>query len=390
MGWIRFNQHGLNEFIINELMNSAPHPTSSTILRPRDVFVGEYEGDEHLFYYTADTPKTYQDAAGPWDASNNDYDYLLDGSGNLKWQIYSYMVEHFPSYEMPERNYAVTHVPGRNGDGVFDPNDYKNVDREYEFAFVSQHPVVTYNLLAAAVSHWLHQGSGYLRLEDSYEPNVYRLAMYKENNTFANILNQGGRATIKFNCQPQRFLKSGEAFGAPIDIALEDAYSTETVLLLDNKTLFPYTPILRFTMHSYENTGEIFGVGASTKIQIGKNINGVFTVLWELMFMESLTNYVGYDSGFGLHVDVTFSFDCETGEIFDISSYVDSGRVVQYPKDQILVSNVENLAASIGPKVYPNDQLYVRMNIQYDEGASEFGTPFTPLKCEVKSRCWTI
>lgn len=119
------------------------------------------------------------------------------------------LVEHQPKYKYPEREYEVTHIPGRNGDLVIDRGSYMNVQREYELAFgdeVEGH----YTQMANDLSRWLHSGKGYLRLEDTYEPDYYRLAMYKEEGDIENILHSAGRITINFECKPQRYLKSGD------------------------------------------------------------------------------------------------------------------------------------------------------------------------------------
>ena len=123
-------------------------------------------------------------------------------------QDYSILVEHPPGYEYPEKDLEITHVPGRNGDVVYDTGSYQNVDRPYEIAF----PAIKerYEDVANRVSEWLHSARTYARLEDSYEPEYYRLAIYKESNALENILRGAGRTTILFNCKPQRFLKSGE------------------------------------------------------------------------------------------------------------------------------------------------------------------------------------
>ena len=117
-------------------------------------------------------------------------------------------VAHPPGYAYPERDYTVTHIPGRNGDIIQDNGCYKNVERTYEVSFdVPNEDFATY---ANAVSAWLHSTTGYARLEDSYEPNYYRMATYQESNIFENLYNQAGTATIVFECKPQRFLKTGD------------------------------------------------------------------------------------------------------------------------------------------------------------------------------------
>lgn len=123
-------------------------------------------------------------------------------------QDYHIQVEHPPGYDFPERDYEIVHVPGRNGDIVLDKGSYQNKDRSYEIAIGSEDRF--FPEMANDISEWLHSAVGYARLEDSYEPEYYRMAMYKEENDIENILFHAGRATIKFNCKPQRFLKSGD------------------------------------------------------------------------------------------------------------------------------------------------------------------------------------
>ena len=117
-------------------------------------------------------------------------------------------VAHPPGYAYPERDYTITHIPGRNGDIIQDNGCYKNVERTYEVSFDA--PNEDFATYANAVSAWLHSTTGYARLEDSYEPNYYRMATYQESNIFESIYNQAGTATIVFECKPQRFLKTGD------------------------------------------------------------------------------------------------------------------------------------------------------------------------------------
>lgn len=126
----------------------------------------------------------------------------------LSSKDFGIVVEHPPNYELPERNYDTYHVPGRNGDVIVDLGSYNNVDRSYEIAVGDLDK--WFPEMAMKVSAWLHSGSGYARLEDSYEASHYRLASYHESVSIENILFHGGRATIHFNCKPQRFLKAGD------------------------------------------------------------------------------------------------------------------------------------------------------------------------------------
>lgn len=158
---------------------------------------------------------------------------------------YGIEVEYFPKYETPSRDYDVIHVPGRNGDIYIDKGSYSNVNRNYDISFASLERD-QYVPMANRVSEWLHSPLDYARLEDSYEPEYYRLAVYYEETSMDNILNQGGRTTISFNCKPQRFLKSGDR---PI-IFTENG-------VLKNPTSFPSLPIITV---SGDGSGE-FSIG---------------------------------------------------------------------------------------------------------------------------------
>lgn len=126
----------------------------------------------------------------------------------LSSQDYHIQVEHPPGYDIPERDYESVHVPGRNGDIIMSKGSYKNVIRQYDISFGSM--VKKFPEMARKVSEWLHSASNYARLEDSYEPDFYRLAFYTSSLEMENVLFHGGRATIEFNCKPQRFFKMGD------------------------------------------------------------------------------------------------------------------------------------------------------------------------------------
>ena len=143
-------------------------------------------------------------------------------------------VAHPPGYAYPERDYTITHIPGRNGDIIQDNGCYKNVERTYEVSFdVPNEDFATY---ANAVSAWLHSTTGYARLEDSYEPNYYRMATYQESNIFENLYNKAGTATIVFECKPQRFLKTGD-----------NTITIQNSLTIINPTGFEAYPLFKVT-----------------------------------------------------------------------------------------------------------------------------------------------
>lgn len=164
-----------------------------------------------------DTYKMTEDAV--WNLSQNITLYA-------KWDPYVYpygrcffngryssdfgiFIEKLPSYYYAERPFNHKGVNGKNGDALLDPGRYENVKKVYKMFCYD--PSKTFYESAVALSEWLHSaGSDYLRLEDSYEPGSYRMAIYEEANEIENIEGVAGKVEVTFNCMPQRFLISGD------------------------------------------------------------------------------------------------------------------------------------------------------------------------------------
>ena len=66
---------------------------------------------------------------------------------------------------------------------------------------------------------------GYHRLEDSDDPEVYRLAMFRSKGSLQNYYDKATILNVTFECKPQRYLKIGERL---------ISYSFDRVANLDN------------------------------------------------------------------------------------------------------------------------------------------------------------
>lgn len=117
------------------------------------------------------------------------------------------VVEHPPGRRVPRRKMSVVSVPGSNREILIQQDAYESVSQEYEIHIPSNRPRL--DRAIHKVMDWL-QVPGYNRLEDSYDPHVFRLAYYVGEQDIENILNKGGKARIEFRCRPERWLKSGE------------------------------------------------------------------------------------------------------------------------------------------------------------------------------------
>ena len=154
-------------------------------------------------------------------------------------------IEHFPDMNRPERKTEVVEIPGRSGDIIFMSDAWNNIEREYDI-FAGDGSRGTAPGKFISISEWLNSAKGYARLEDTYEPDVFRLAYCTGGYEADNAFTRYGRATITFNCRPERFLKSGER---EIEVANGD------VLL--NPTAYAANPLIKVSCTSSAALGSI-------------------------------------------------------------------------------------------------------------------------------------
>lgn len=112
-------------------------------------------------------------------------------------------------YNAPERDVEQVVIPGRNGELMLDNGRFQNIDIIYPACIAADSQAD----LADAISNFrnfLCSKIGYQRLEDDYNPDEYRMAIYKSGLEVSPKIRQAGSFEIIFNCKPQRFLKSGE------------------------------------------------------------------------------------------------------------------------------------------------------------------------------------
>lgn len=110
------------------------------------------------------------------------------------------------AYNAPKRDIEIISIPGRNGLLTQDNGRFENVTVKYPVSITED-----FAKNAELARAWLMSSQGYCRLEDDYDPDHFRMAMFQGPLDFAmGQLNRYGEATISFSCKPQRFLKSGE------------------------------------------------------------------------------------------------------------------------------------------------------------------------------------
>ena len=134
------------------------------------------------------------------------------------------------TFNAPERDVELVEIPGKNGALVLDNGRFKNIAVTYP-AFIRH----KFRELSHVAREWLLSGSGYARLQDSYNPDYFRMARFGGALDFeTRVLNRSGECSLTFDCKPQRFLAAGEY-----------VIPTTEKMALFNPTPFPALPLIR-------------------------------------------------------------------------------------------------------------------------------------------------
>ena len=228
--------------------NTAADGSGSDWL-PSGVSMDTYKRTEDAMWNLSQNVVLY----AKWDSHIYPYGRcFFNGKDTSEFGIF---VEKLPSYFYAERPFNHKAVNGKNGDVLLDPGRYENVKKVYRM--VCYDSGRSFYESAVALSTWLHSaGSDYLRLEDSYEPGSYRMAVYEEANEIENIEGAAGKVEVTFSCMPQRFLISGDDV-----VTISTSGST-----IYNPTIYDAKPLIRI-----EGVGNVVVNGRT--IQIANNYN---------------------------------------------------------------------------------------------------------------------
>lgn len=136
-------------------------------------------------------------------------------------------------YNAPERDVEFVSVPGRNGDIAMDQGRYNNITVTYPAGTFAKTQEEFREKLSDFRNAVLSQ-KGYQRLEDTYHPEEFRMAVYTAGLEVDPVnYNHAGEFKLTFNCKPQRWLTVG---ALPIPVDSGD--------VLQNPTVFDSSPLL--------------------------------------------------------------------------------------------------------------------------------------------------
>ena len=155
--------------------------------------------------------------------------FELDGESSKDYGVY---ITGEAVYNAPERDVEMISIPGRSGAFALDRGRFENIEVTYPAGIFADNETD----FAEAISefrNYLCSRRGYCRLMDDYNPNEFRMAIYKSGLEVEPAQLKAGEFEIVFDCKPQRFLTAGET---PITVG-DGEYIT-------NPTRFESSPIL--------------------------------------------------------------------------------------------------------------------------------------------------
>lgn len=158
--------------------------------------------------------------------------FTFDGVDSKDYGVY---IQDGGMFDAPARDVEMVEIPGRNGAYALDKGRFENVTLTYQ-AFIPQDSETDFATAIRDFRNQLASRKGYCRLEDEFNADEYRLAVFKDGLTIDNVSPKVGTFDITFDCKPQRYLTSGET---AITVASGDT--------ITNPTLFEAQPLLSVT-----------------------------------------------------------------------------------------------------------------------------------------------
>lgn len=171
-------------------------------------------------------------------ANSNYHTFTFNGVRAADYGIYVTDVNVFNS---AARDVEYIQIPGRDGAFALDRGRFQNISVVYKCAMTQD----TDEDFATAISEFrnaIASTKGYKRLEDDIHTDEYRMGVFSKGLEAPTLNTKTATFDVEFNCQPQRFLKSGET-----------AVSVASGGTITNPTLFESHPLLH--LWGYGNIG---------------------------------------------------------------------------------------------------------------------------------------
>lgn len=168
--------------------------------------------------------------------SSRDYGLYITGAG---------------VYNAPEREVEMVTIPGRNGAFALDRGRFENITITYPAGLYADTPEEFADAISEA-RNWLASKRGYVRLSDDYNPDEYRMAVYKSGLDVKAETLRAGEFDLEFEAMPQRWLTSGE-----------ESQAVASGGTITNPTRFAARPLLEVNGYgAIEINGETVSINA--------------------------------------------------------------------------------------------------------------------------------
>lgn len=184
------------------------------------------------------------------------------------------------THNAAELDTTVFQIAGRNGDLVVSNNRYKNIQVLYP-AFIPN----TFASQEQKVRNWLQNRVEYSKLADTYDTTHFRLARPVGELTFEPTRGNGANFEIAFDCDPRRFLTSGD-----VD-ATFSALGSAHIWGGSNPTGFVAKPLVKLS-----------GIGVGLEAEFITDTFGTVT-------LTATTSYAD-----------TVVIDCEIQDVYDLTN----------------------------------------------------------------------
>ena len=215
-------------------------------------------------------------------------------------------------YNAPQRDVEMIDIPGRNGAFELDKGRFKNIEVTYKAGIFAK----SENEFAKAISafrNFLCSKNKYCQLTDDYNDGEFRMAVYKNGLEVTPAQLIAGEFDIVFECQPQRYLNSGQN-----TIAVDSGDD------ITNPTLFASRPLLEIT-------------GYGDLVLGGKTITIHNEPIGEVVVYNSDSKKTA--SAWTINIDTQYANagdDIIVAEAsYDVNWYTQTGKVSSYSVDSI-------------------------------------------------------
>ena len=287
--------------------------------------------------------------------------FVINGRPSTDWGI---TISCDSAFNGAERDIEAITIPGRDGDLLMDKGRFKNIAVTYNDCLIESDFTAEFDSFRAYISSL----RGYVRLEDTFHPEEYRMAYLGEGIKVDRLGTRyhSGVFDVTFTCMPQRFKKAGEE---SVAVPCSPAASPATARRYWRLSAFP------------EDTREILSLGLKDIGYTQAEIDAMQFTFIKLFDSPSawpagtvapvnILEFKGYDS----NRFFAFSFAYDPTKAGESGGYV----VLKQP----LIGQLSPYFVNdyyIVPKTVGGEILYANRKIGQDE-TYQFGTVVNPTR----------